>query len=220
MLLAKPCSLKQGSLVCLLASCVWRSGSILTFVFSKVVWFTRSSFFKNFVFFIQGLDLHIVEIEELCTEFPKTTVLLDHAGFCKVPEWAVLCYLWKIIQAPCNSYRIYYWHSWFHQPAEMVRQSLLILNSWSSLDSHRWKRKNINFRIRSLTSSQSHIIQIWGKNIETSRYMWNSVLYSGSQQPVSRIRTYHLSYLNLCPILGQIVSCGAGKHTYLPRFPN
>ncbi|CAF1816204.1 unnamed protein product [Brassica napus] len=35
---------------------------------------------------MKGLDLHIAEIEELCTEFPKTTVLLDHAGFCKVPE--------------------------------------------------------------------------------------------------------------------------------------
>ncbi|CAF2095406.1 unnamed protein product [Brassica napus] len=35
---------------------------------------------------MKGLDLHIAEIEELCTEFPNTTVLLDHAGFCKVPE--------------------------------------------------------------------------------------------------------------------------------------
>ena len=100
MLLVKPCSLKQGSFVCLLASCAWRSGSIFTFVVSKVVWFTRSSFVKNLVFFIQGLDLHIAEIEELCAEFPKTTVLLDHAGFCKVPEWAVLCFLWKIIPSP------------------------------------------------------------------------------------------------------------------------
>uniref|UniRef100_A0A1J3EJA2 4-sulfomuconolactone hydrolase n=1 Tax=Noccaea caerulescens TaxID=107243 RepID=A0A1J3EJA2_NOCCA len=35
---------------------------------------------------MKGLHLHIAEIEELCTEFPKTTVILDHAGFCKVPE--------------------------------------------------------------------------------------------------------------------------------------
>ncbi|KAF8101715.1 hypothetical protein N665_0201s0039 [Sinapis alba] len=35
---------------------------------------------------MKGLHLHIAEIEELCTEFPKTTVLLDHAGFCRVPE--------------------------------------------------------------------------------------------------------------------------------------
>lgn len=95
----------------------------------------------------------------------------------------------------------------------MVRLSLLILNSWSSLDSHRWKRrKNVTIRFRILTSS--HIIRVWGKNIETSRYMWNSVLYSGYQEPVSRIRTYRLSYLKLCPLSGQIVSCGAGKLTY------
>lgn len=47
----------------------------------------------------------------------------------------------------------------------MVRQSLLIVNSWSSLDSHRWKGKNINFKIWILSST--HIIRIWGKNIET-----------------------------------------------------
>ncbi|XP_002514873.2 4-sulfomuconolactone hydrolase [Ricinus communis] len=31
----------------------------------------------------KGLDLHIAEIQELCTEFPSTVVLLDHLGFCK-----------------------------------------------------------------------------------------------------------------------------------------
>ncbi|GLT86730.1 hypothetical protein SLE2022_048500 [Rubroshorea leprosula] len=34
---------------------------------------------------IKGLNLHISEIEELCTEFPSTTVLLDHLAFCKPP---------------------------------------------------------------------------------------------------------------------------------------
>ncbi|XP_024041096.1 uncharacterized protein LOC18044825 isoform X2 [Citrus clementina] len=34
----------------------------------------------------QGLNLHISEIEELCTEFPSTTVLLDHLAFCKPPS--------------------------------------------------------------------------------------------------------------------------------------
>ncbi|WCJ38825.1 catalytics hydrolase [Euphorbia peplus] len=33
----------------------------------------------------KGLDLHIAEIQELCTEFPSTVVLLDHFGFCKPP---------------------------------------------------------------------------------------------------------------------------------------
>ncbi|XP_050205924.1 uncharacterized protein LOC126655707 [Mercurialis annua] len=34
----------------------------------------------------KGLDLHIAEIQELCTEFPATVVLLDHFGFCKPPR--------------------------------------------------------------------------------------------------------------------------------------
>ncbi|KAG8639946.1 hypothetical protein MANES_13G007900v8 [Manihot esculenta] len=33
----------------------------------------------------KGLDLHIAEILELCTEFPSTVVLIDHLGFCKPP---------------------------------------------------------------------------------------------------------------------------------------
>lgn len=36
----------------------------------------------------QGLNLHISEIEKLCTEFPSTVVLLDHLAFCKPPTWA------------------------------------------------------------------------------------------------------------------------------------
>ncbi|KAH7570534.1 hypothetical protein ACOSP7_018763 [Xanthoceras sorbifolium] len=34
---------------------------------------------------MKGLNLHISEIEELCTEFPSTPVLLDHLAFCKPP---------------------------------------------------------------------------------------------------------------------------------------
>ncbi|XP_031490305.1 uncharacterized protein LOC116257568 [Nymphaea colorata] len=33
----------------------------------------------------KGLHLHLSEIEELCTEFPSTTVIIDHMGFCKPP---------------------------------------------------------------------------------------------------------------------------------------
>lgn len=33
----------------------------------------------------KGLNLHIAEIEELCTEYPSTVVLLDHMAFCKPP---------------------------------------------------------------------------------------------------------------------------------------
>lgn len=34
----------------------------------------------------KGLLLHVDEIEELCTEFPSTKVILDHFGFCKGTE--------------------------------------------------------------------------------------------------------------------------------------
>lgn len=34
----------------------------------------------------KGLLLHIAEIEELCSEFTGTTVLIDHLGFCKPPK--------------------------------------------------------------------------------------------------------------------------------------
>lgn len=34
---------------------------------------------------MKGLNLHLSEIKELCTEFPSTTVLLDHLAFCKPP---------------------------------------------------------------------------------------------------------------------------------------
>ncbi|ERN06286.1 uncharacterized protein LOC18434478 [Amborella trichopoda] len=34
---------------------------------------------------MKGLDLHLAEIEELCTSFPSTKVILDHLGFCKPP---------------------------------------------------------------------------------------------------------------------------------------
>ncbi|XP_058194600.1 uncharacterized protein LOC131311255 isoform X2 [Rhododendron vialii] len=33
----------------------------------------------------QGLNLHLSEIERLCTEFPSTIVMLDHLAFCKPP---------------------------------------------------------------------------------------------------------------------------------------
>ncbi|XP_060196978.1 uncharacterized protein LOC132626208 isoform X2 [Lycium barbarum] len=35
---------------------------------------------------MKGLLLHLQEIEELCTEFPSTVVLLDHVAFCKPPK--------------------------------------------------------------------------------------------------------------------------------------
>eukprot|EP00268_Persea_americana_P050760 TRINITY_DN5546_c0_g1_i2.p1 TRINITY_DN5546_c0_g1~~TRINITY_DN5546_c0_g1_i2.p1 ORF type:complete len:224 (+),score=43.47 TRINITY_DN5546_c0_g1_i2:545-1216(+) len=35
---------------------------------------------------MKGLNLHLSEIIELCSEFPSTTVILDHVAFCKPPE--------------------------------------------------------------------------------------------------------------------------------------
>ncbi|XP_074303296.1 uncharacterized protein LOC141637783 [Silene latifolia] len=34
---------------------------------------------------MKGLNQHFSEIHELCTDYPSTTVLLDHLGFCKPP---------------------------------------------------------------------------------------------------------------------------------------
>ncbi|XP_059633484.1 uncharacterized protein LOC132276182 [Cornus florida] len=34
---------------------------------------------------MKGLNLHLSEIDKLCTEFPSTVVLLDHVAFCKPP---------------------------------------------------------------------------------------------------------------------------------------
>ncbi|XP_052187809.1 uncharacterized protein LOC127798341 isoform X2 [Diospyros lotus] len=35
---------------------------------------------------MKGLNLHLSEIEQLCTEFPSTVVMLDHLAFCKPPS--------------------------------------------------------------------------------------------------------------------------------------
>ncbi|XP_010509615.1 PREDICTED: uncharacterized protein LOC104786009 [Camelina sativa] len=66
---------------------LWPSGQKMTNAVGKAL-FSKAGELGVPVGFMcmKGLDLHIAEIEELCTEFPKTTVLLDHAGFCKVPE--------------------------------------------------------------------------------------------------------------------------------------
>jgi len=34
---------------------------------------------------MQGIGLYIQEIEELCRDYPETTVILDHMAFCKPP---------------------------------------------------------------------------------------------------------------------------------------
>ncbi|KAK9117612.1 hypothetical protein Sjap_016559 [Stephania japonica] len=65
---------------------VWPSGQKMTNDAGKAL-FSKAGELGAPVGFMcmQGLDLHISEIEELCSEFPSTTVLLDHVAFCKPP---------------------------------------------------------------------------------------------------------------------------------------
>ncbi|XP_044490153.1 uncharacterized protein LOC123214449 [Mangifera indica] len=65
---------------------LWPSGQQMTNEVGKAM-FSRAGELGVPVGFLcmKGLNLHISEIEELCTEFPSTNVLLDHLGFCKQP---------------------------------------------------------------------------------------------------------------------------------------
>ncbi|KAJ0038011.1 hypothetical protein Pint_23767 [Pistacia integerrima] len=65
---------------------LWPSGQQMTNEVGKAM-FSRAGELGVPVGFMcmKGLNLHISEIEELCNEFPSTTVLLDHLGFCKQP---------------------------------------------------------------------------------------------------------------------------------------
>ncbi|CAI8592144.1 unnamed protein product [Vicia faba] len=65
---------------------LWPSGEKMTNEIGKAI-FKRAGELNVPVGFMcmKGLDLHISEIEELCTEFPSTGVLLDHLAFCKPP---------------------------------------------------------------------------------------------------------------------------------------
>ncbi|KAL0364358.1 UNVERIFIED_CONTAM: hypothetical protein Sangu_0533400 [Sesamum angustifolium] len=65
---------------------LWPSGQLMTNAVGKAM-FAKAGELGVPVGFMcmKGLDLHLSEIEELCTEFPSTVVLLDHLGFCKPP---------------------------------------------------------------------------------------------------------------------------------------
>lgn len=65
---------------------LWPSGQQMTNEIGKAM-FCKAGELGVAVGFmcIKGLKLHISEIEKLCTEYPKTAVLLDHLGFCKPP---------------------------------------------------------------------------------------------------------------------------------------
>ncbi|KAH6798096.1 catalytic/ hydrolase [Perilla frutescens var. hirtella] len=66
---------------------LWPSGQLMTNEVGKAM-FAKAGELGVPVGFMcmKGLDLHLSEIEELCTEFPSTVVLLDHLGFCKPPK--------------------------------------------------------------------------------------------------------------------------------------
>ncbi|ONK58545.1 uncharacterized protein A4U43_C09F14170 [Asparagus officinalis] len=65
---------------------LWPSGQKMTNKIGKAM-FSKAGALKVPVGFMcmKGLSLHISEIEELCSEFPSTVVLLDHMAFCKPP---------------------------------------------------------------------------------------------------------------------------------------
>ncbi|KAF8408449.1 hypothetical protein HHK36_007602 [Tetracentron sinense] len=65
---------------------LWPSGQRMTNEIGKAM-FSKAGELGVPVGFMcmKGLDLHTSEIEELCTNFPSTVVLLDHLAFCKPP---------------------------------------------------------------------------------------------------------------------------------------
>ncbi|KAL7094032.1 hypothetical protein ACP275_11G075900 [Erythranthe tilingii] len=65
---------------------LWPSGQLMTNEVGKAM-FAKAGELGVPVGFMcmKGLDLHLSEIEQLCTEFPSTVVILDHLGFCKPP---------------------------------------------------------------------------------------------------------------------------------------
>ncbi|KAG0614585.1 hypothetical protein M758_6G188200 [Ceratodon purpureus] len=65
---------------------LWPSGQKMTNEVGKAM-FAKAGELRVPVGFMcfKGLMLHVDEIEELCREFPRTTVLMDHLGFCKPP---------------------------------------------------------------------------------------------------------------------------------------
>ncbi|KAL0385313.1 UNVERIFIED_CONTAM: hypothetical protein Sradi_2925600 [Sesamum radiatum] len=83
---------------------LWPSGQLMTNAVGKAM-FAKAGELGVAVGFMcmKGLDLHLSEIEELCTEFPSTVVLLDHLGFCKPPtndEEQVFLKLLKLSRFP------------------------------------------------------------------------------------------------------------------------
>ncbi|KAK1415874.1 hypothetical protein QVD17_31662 [Tagetes erecta] len=65
---------------------LWPSGQQMTNEIGKAMFSKAGELVVPVGFMcMKGLNLHISEIKELCSEFPKTVVLLDHLAFCKPP---------------------------------------------------------------------------------------------------------------------------------------
>ncbi|GMH15103.1 hypothetical protein Nepgr_016944 [Nepenthes gracilis] len=115
----------------------------------------------------KGLNLHISEIEELCTDNPSTTVLLDHLAFCVPPitdeEALAVSNLLKLSRFP----QVY------------VKLSAL------------FRVSREKFPYRDLTSMLSQLVCTFGAN----RIMWGSDFpfvipecgYKGAREAVSTI---------------------------------
>ncbi|XP_073279137.1 uncharacterized protein [Primulina huaijiensis] len=65
---------------------LWPSGQLMTNEVGKAMFSKAGELGVPVgIMCMKGLDLHLMEIEQLCTEFPSTVVLLDHVTFCKPP---------------------------------------------------------------------------------------------------------------------------------------
>lgn len=78
--------LKDGYRAVRLNPYLWPSGQQMTNEIGKAM-FSKAGELGVPVGFMcmKGLNLHLSEIEKLCTEFPSTAVMLDHVAFCKPP---------------------------------------------------------------------------------------------------------------------------------------
>ncbi|KAL5717380.1 hypothetical protein ACHQM5_010393 [Ranunculus cassubicifolius] len=84
---------------------LWPSGQKMTNAVGKAMYSKAGELGVPVGFMcMKGLNLHLSEIEELCSEFPSTTVLLDHVAFCKPPvtdeEKATFSSLLKLSRFP------------------------------------------------------------------------------------------------------------------------
>ncbi|GAB2280703.1 hypothetical protein Dimus_015329 [Dionaea muscipula] len=147
---------------------LWPSGELMTNEIGKAM-FSKAGDLGVPVGFMcmKGLNQHITEIEELCANYPSTTVLLDHLAFCKPPrsdeEAVAFSNLLKLSRFP----QVY------------VKFSAL------------FRVSRDKFPYGDLTSMLSQLVSIFGAN----RVMWGSDFpfvvrecgYKGAKEAVSHL---------------------------------